>query len=89
MHYLPLLFDATLQLQVRKDGQAARTQIQLATKNSPSLVERYFIYVSQDVAKKLKSECEWFWLAAEGGVHMTAFLKACGMHACWLALQQA
>jgi hypothetical protein len=43
---------------VRKDGQAARTQIQLATKNSPSLVERYFIYVSQDVAKKLKSECE-------------------------------
>jgi hypothetical protein len=46
-------------VQVRKDGQAARTQIQLATKNSPSLVERYFIYVSQDVAKKLKSECEW------------------------------
>jgi hypothetical protein len=46
-------------LQVRKDGQGARTQIQLATKSSPSLVERYFIYVSQDVAKKLKSECEW------------------------------
>jgi hypothetical protein len=45
-------------MQVRKDGQGARTQIQLATKNSPSLVERYFIYVSQDVAKKLKSECE-------------------------------
>jgi hypothetical protein len=45
-------------LQVRKDGQGARTQIQLASKNSPGLIERYFIYVSQDVAKKLKSECE-------------------------------
>lgn len=30
--------------QVRKDGQASRTQLQLAIKAQPSLVQRYFIF---------------------------------------------
>lgn len=47
---------SNLIVETRKDGQAARTQIQLAGKNNPTLIERYFIYVSQETAKKLKSE---------------------------------
>lgn len=31
-------------MQVRKDGQASRTQLQLAVKAQPSLVQRYFIF---------------------------------------------
>ena len=30
--------------QARKDGQAARTQLQLANKANPSLIQRFFIY---------------------------------------------
>jgi len=30
--------------QARRDGQAARTQLQLAAKAQPSLIERYFIF---------------------------------------------
>lgn len=40
----------------RRDGQAARTQLQLAVKANPSLLDRYFIFVAQETAKKLKSE---------------------------------
>ena len=47
---------ANFLIEARKDGQASRTQLQLAVKNSPGAVERYFIYVSQELAKKLKSE---------------------------------
>eukprot|EP00883_Tetradesmus_obliquus_P002715 jgi/Sobl393_1/12921/SZX78204.1 len=71
-------------IEVRKDGQAARTQIQLAGKNSPSLVERYFIYVSQDVAKKLKSESEGLDLI--GYVEFQRSYRAC-VRAHKLALQ--
>ena len=38
--YLHILF-ANFLLEVRKDGPAARTHLQLAGKYSPSLVERY------------------------------------------------
>lgn len=47
---------ANFLLEAKKDGQASRTQLQLATKNNPSLFERYFIYVSQELAKKLNTE---------------------------------
>ena len=47
---------ANFLIEARKDGQASRTQLQLAVKNSPGAIERYFIYVSQELAKKLKSE---------------------------------
>ena len=33
--------------QVRKDGQASRTQLQLAAKNTPSMAQRFFVYASQ------------------------------------------
>jgi hypothetical protein len=45
-------------IESRRDGQAARTQLQLAVKASPNLLDRYFIYVAQETAKKLKSEGE-------------------------------
>jgi hypothetical protein len=38
--------------------QAARTQLQLATKNNPSLVERYAIYVCSELAKRLKTDSD-------------------------------
>jgi hypothetical protein len=47
---------ANFLIEARKDGQASRTQLQLAVKNAPGAIERYFIYVSQELAKKLKSE---------------------------------
>lgn len=53
--YMLTLF-ANFIIEVRKDGQAARTQLQLAVKANPTLLDRYFIYVAQETAKKLKSE---------------------------------
>ena len=38
--YLHILY-ANFLLEVRKDGPAARTQLQLASKHSPNLVYRY------------------------------------------------
>jgi hypothetical protein len=37
-----------------KDGQAARTQLQLAQKANPSLLDNFNIYVAQQVAKQLR-----------------------------------
>ncbi|KAF8055488.1 tmcC [Scenedesmus sp. PABB004] len=62
-------------IETRKDGQAARTQLQLAAKAAPALVERYFIYVSQEVAKKLKSESEGLDLV--GYVEFQRSYRAC------------
>lgn len=45
---------------VFSSAQAARTQLQLAAKANPTLLDRYFIYVALETAKKLKSE---------GGLH--------------------
>lgn len=42
----------------RRDGQTARTQLQLAVKASPSLFDRYFIYACTEAGKKLKSESD-------------------------------
>ncbi|GBF92718.1 hypothetical protein Rsub_05087, partial [Raphidocelis subcapitata] len=51
-----LIASANLHIAVRNDGQAARTQLQLAVKSQPSLIERYFIYQTQDQTKRLKDE---------------------------------
>jgi len=51
-----LVMYANFLLETRKDGQAARTQVQLAQKNSPTFIDRYFIYVSQELAKRLKND---------------------------------
>ncbi|GBF97004.1 hypothetical protein Rsub_09801 [Raphidocelis subcapitata] len=45
---------ANFYIEARKDGQGARTQLQLAVKAQPSLIQRFFIYKTQDLAKKLK-----------------------------------
>jgi hypothetical protein len=39
---------------VHKDGQAARTQMQMAQRAQPSLLGLYNIYVAQQLAKQLK-----------------------------------
>lgn len=49
---------ANFLLSAKKDGQAARTQLQLAAQSSPTWLQRYFIYVSQEYAKKIKSLTE-------------------------------
>jgi hypothetical protein len=51
-----LVTAANVQLIARKDGQAARTSLQLAAKASPGLTERYFIFVTQDAVKRMKNE---------------------------------
>lgn len=45
---------ASFMLEARADGQGARTQLQLAQKNKPSLIETYSIYACQQLAKKLQ-----------------------------------
>jgi hypothetical protein len=49
-----LVMHANFLIEVRKDGQAARTQMQLAQKANPSLLDNYNIYVAQQLAKSLK-----------------------------------
>lgn len=49
-----LVVHANFLIEVRKDGQAARTQMQLAIKANPSLLDNYNIFVAQQLAKALK-----------------------------------
>jgi hypothetical protein len=49
-----LVIHANFLIEVRKDGQAARTQMQLAQKANPSMLDNYNIYVAQQLAKSLK-----------------------------------
>jgi hypothetical protein len=49
-----LVMHANFLIEVRKDGQAARTQMQLAQKSNPGLLDSYNIYVAQQLAKSLK-----------------------------------
>lgn len=45
---------ASFLIEVRKDGQGARTQLQLAQKANPSWLDNLSIYVAQQLAKQLK-----------------------------------
>jgi len=49
---------ANLLIEVKHEGQMARTQLHLAAKANPSLIDRYFIFVSQQVIKKISNESE-------------------------------
>jgi hypothetical protein len=51
---LLLVMHANFLIEVCKDGQAARTQMQLAQKANPSMLDNYNIYVAQQLAKSLK-----------------------------------
>ncbi|KIY92722.1 hypothetical protein MNEG_15241, partial [Monoraphidium neglectum] len=62
-----LINTANIHIVARHDGQAARTQLQLAVKTSPSLIQRYFIFATQDVTKKLKDE--------SGGMDLMGYIE--------------
>ena len=49
-----LVMYASFMIEARKDGQAARTQLQLAQKANPNVLDTYNIYVAQQLAKQLK-----------------------------------
>eukprot|EP00775_Hariotina_reticulata_P009112 gene9112-9281_t len=49
---------ANLLVGMKHDGSAARSQLQLAAKATPSLLDRFFIYSSQQFLKTLKDENE-------------------------------
>ena len=49
-----LVMYANFLIEVPKDGQAARTQMQLAAKATPGVMDAYNIFVTQQLAKLLK-----------------------------------
>ncbi|GLI70439.1 hypothetical protein VaNZ11_015349 [Volvox africanus] len=59
---------ANFLLEVRKDGPAARTQLQLAAKHGPSLLERYQIYCTMEASKRLKD-------GRDGGMDLQAYIE--------------
>jgi hypothetical protein len=59
---------ANFLIEARKDGQGARTNLQLASKNSPDLIDRYFIFASQELSKQLKSE-------QQGGYDLSGYVE--------------
>ncbi|KAG2432252.1 hypothetical protein HXX76_009170 [Chlamydomonas incerta] len=65
--YLHILF-ANFMLEVRKDGPAARTHLQLAGKYTPSVVERYQIYCTNEASKRLKD-------SQDGGMDLQAYIE--------------
>lgn len=49
-----LVMYASFLIEVRKDGQGARTQLQLAQKANPSWLDTFNIYVAQQLSKQLR-----------------------------------
>lgn len=74
-----LVMYASFLIEARKDGQGARTQLQLAQKASPSLLDNYNIYVAQQLSKQLKRGgarvlCSW-----QIACRCATFLQPCHM----------
>ncbi|KAG2493141.1 hypothetical protein HYH03_008565 [Edaphochlamys debaryana] len=65
--HLMILY-ANFILEVKKDGPASRTQLQLASKASPNMVERYQIFCTQEASKRLKD-------SQEGGMDLQAYIE--------------
>ncbi|KAG2443202.1 hypothetical protein HYH02_009279 [Chlamydomonas schloesseri] len=65
--YLHILY-ANFLLEVRKDGPAARTQLQLASKNSPGIIYRYQIFCTGESSKRLKD-------SQDGGMDLQAYIE--------------
>ncbi|KAG2497902.1 hypothetical protein HYH03_004167 [Edaphochlamys debaryana] len=55
--------------QVRKDGPASRTQLQLASKHQPSIVDRYQIYCTGESSKRLRDSQDG------GGMDLQAYIE--------------
>ncbi|GLI61938.1 hypothetical protein VaNZ11_004468 [Volvox africanus] len=53
-----LILYANFLLEVRKDGPASRTQLQQASRHSPTLIERYQIFCTGESSKRLKDSQE-------------------------------
>jgi len=53
-----LILYANFLMEVKHDGPASRTQLQLAGKHSPSLVQRYEIFKTVENSKRLKDSTE-------------------------------
>ncbi|KAG2443480.1 hypothetical protein HXX76_001833 [Chlamydomonas incerta] len=65
--YLHILY-ANFLLEVRKDGPAARTQLQLASKHSPGIIYRYQIFCTGESSKRLKD-------SQDGGMDLQAYIE--------------
>ncbi|KAG2443224.1 hypothetical protein HYH02_009297 [Chlamydomonas schloesseri] len=63
-----LILYANFLLEVRKDGPAARTQLQLALKHMPTLVQRYQIFCTGEASKRLKD-------SQDGGMDLQAYIE--------------
>lgn len=63
-----LVLQANYQLNVLHDGPAARTQLQLALKNSPSMLLRFQIYATTEISKLTKD-------GAEGSLDLVAYVE--------------
>ncbi|KAG2486668.1 hypothetical protein HYH03_014723 [Edaphochlamys debaryana] len=63
-----LILYSNFVLEVKKDGPASRTQLQLAAKASPNLVERYQIFCTNEASKRLKD-------SQEGGMDLQAYIE--------------
>ncbi|KAG2431591.1 hypothetical protein HYH02_013284 [Chlamydomonas schloesseri] len=63
-----LLLYANFVLEVKKDGPAARTQLQLAGKQNPNVVERYQIFCTNETSKRLKD-------SQDGGMDLQAYIE--------------
>jgi hypothetical protein len=80
--YLMTLYSNFI-VEVRKDGSVARTQLQLAAKAGPNMLDRYFIYTSQEAVKKIKNDSEslhWLTLILASKAHVVQKVLA----SCWL-----
>ncbi|GLC73343.1 hypothetical protein PLESTF_001365300 [Pleodorina starrii] len=53
-----LILHANFLLEVRKDGPASRTQLQQASRHSPTPIERYQIFCTGEASKRLKDSQE-------------------------------
>ncbi len=63
-----LILNANFVMEVRKDGPASRTQLQIASKHTPTLVERYQIFCTIENSKALRDN-------QDGGMDLQAYVE--------------
>eukprot|EP00198_Chlamydomonas_reinhardtii_P012864 XP_001702201.1 sensory protein [Chlamydomonas reinhardtii] len=68
-----LILNANFLMEVKRDGPAARTQLQLALKGSPSLIQRYQIFSSAETSKRLKEGAEGH--GGGGGLDLHSYVE--------------
>lgn len=63
-----LILYANFLMEVRKDGPASRTQLQIAAKHAPPLIERYQIFCTIERSKALRDN-------TDGGMDLQAYVE--------------